>query len=169
MRAYVGGDQRAFRLLFDRYGAQVMRLARRRVSSDDEARDIVQQTFLHMHRARLDFHPDAKLRPWLFTIAMNLVREHYRKRGRRRETLLEPERLPEPTRGDDPVRQAETAKRVQQALASLPEGQREVIELHWLSGFAYEEVSEMVGASVAAVRVRAHRGYEALRQLLKDV
>lgn len=169
MLLYVAGDRTAFRTLFDRYFPQLMRLARRRVSSDDEAREIVQLTFLHMHRARNDFRPDAKLRPWLFTIAMNLVREHYRRRGRQRETFLEPERLPEPTPTDDPVQAAETAKRVQRALELLPRGQREVIELHWLSGLPYLQVAEIVGASEAAVRVRAHRGFALLRQLLKDV
>ncbi len=168
MSAYVAGDTAAFRVLFDRYHAQVMGLARRRVRTDDEARDIVQLSFLHLHRARSDFRPDAKLRPWLFTIAMNLVREHHRRRGRRPETLLEPERLPEPPQVDlAPATDA--AERVQHALSQLPAGQREVIELHWLSELPYEEVAVIVGASVAAVRVRAHRGYEALRVLLKDM
>lgn len=165
MLAHVAGDAAAFRSLFDRYHAQVMRLARRRVSSDDEARDITQLAFLHLHRARNDFRADAKLRPWLFTIAMNLVREHHRKRGRRKETLLEPERVPEP-QSVDASRNDEVVRRVQRALAELPEGQRQVIELHWLAELPYEEVATIVGASVAAVRVRAHRGYAVLRQLL---
>lgn len=169
MMAYVAGDKAAFRVLFERYSPQVLALARRRVSSDDEARDITQQTFLHLHRARNDFRSDAKLRPWLFTIAMNLVREHYRRRGRRREALLEPERMPEPPSDGDPVRQGELQKQVQRALATLPDGQREVIELHWISGIPYEQVAEIVGASEAAVRVRAHRAYAVLRELLKDM
>jgi RNA polymerase sigma factor (sigma-70 family) len=168
MLAYVAGDATAFRLLFDRYNVQVMRLARRRVRTDDEARDIVQLAFLHLHRARSDFRPDAKLRPWLFTIAMNLVREHHRRRGRRPETLMEPERLPEPSRVD-PALASDVTQRVQQALSQLPAGQREVIELHWLNELPYEEVAVIVGASVAAVRVRAHRGYAALRDLLKGM
>jgi len=169
MQAYVSGDQRAFRTLFDRYMPQVMRLARRRVSSDDQAREIVQLTFLHLHRARNDFRADAKLRPWLFTIAMNLVREHYRRAGRRRETLLEPERLPEPVATHDSAHEAETAARVQRALDALPAGQREVIELHWLSELPYAQVAQIVGASEAAVRVRAHRGYALLKQILKNM
>jgi DNA-directed RNA polymerase specialized sigma24 family protein len=50
----------------------------------------------------------------------------------------------------------------------LNRDQREVIELHWFDGLSFAEVGAVVGASVAAVKVRAHRGYVALRRLLDD-
>ena len=170
MAAYVAGDAAAFRLLFDRYAAVLYRTIRRRVSRDADARDLVQQTLLQMHRARLDFREGSRLRPWLFTIAINLVREHYRKQGRRREQIgdgevnaVDPAPLPELAREND-----ERAARIRAALAQLPEAQRAVIELHWFEDFAYEEIARIVGASVAAVRVRAHRGYERLREILPE-
>src|SRR4051794_26555021 len=73
MAAYIDGDAAAFRGLFERHAAVLYRLARRRLNSDDDARDVVQQTLLQMHRARNDFRRGSRLRPWLFTIAMNLV------------------------------------------------------------------------------------------------
>jgi RNA polymerase sigma factor (sigma-70 family) len=123
-----------------------------------------------MHRARNDFREGSRLRPWLFTIAMNLVREYYRKRGRRREQALdgEPnaptERPPLELEGEAGERSA----RIRAALARLPEPQRTVIELHFFDEFPYEEIARIVGASVAAVRVRAHRGYERLREILPE-
>jgi RNA polymerase sigma-70 factor (ECF subfamily) len=171
MAAYVQGDAAAFRALFDRYAAVLYRLVRRRLGSDDEARDIVQQTLLHLHRARHDFRLDSQLRPWLFTIAMNLVREHHRRRGRRREQAMEPELLAATAKSDAgaaSAEQLERAARVRAALATLPEPQREVIELHWFEQSPYEEIAGVVGASVAAVRVRAHRGYERLRKILVE-
>ena len=57
----------------------------------------------------------------------------------------------------------ETARQVHEALAQLPEGQRTVIQLHWFHGLAFAEVAEVVGASVSAVKVRAHRGYKVLK------
>ncbi len=171
MAAYVAGDAGAFRMLFDRYAAVIYRLVRRRVGSDDEARDVVQQTLLHMHRARNDFRSDSRLRPWLFTIAMNLVREHHRRRGRRREHAVEPHVLAAAAPGDAAgvsAEQLERVARVRAALATLPDQQREVIELHWFEQSPYEEIAQVVGASVAAVRVRAHRGYERLRKILPE-
>jgi RNA polymerase sigma factor (sigma-70 family) len=165
MAAYVAGDGRAFRVLFERYSVTLYRLARRRVASDSDARDIVQQTLLQLHRARADFRSDSRLRPWLFTIAMNLVREHHRRKGRKREESL----VAEPTaREAAPEEMSDRAARVRAALAMLPDQQREIIELHWFEDSPYEEIARIVGASVAAVRVRAHRGYERLRKILPD-
>ena len=174
MAAYVAGDASAFRALFDRHAPALFRLARRRVQSDDEARDIVQQTLLHMHRARLDFRPDSRLRPWLFTIAMNLVREQYRRRKRRREQSIEGATQPVPEPGEsssveNDEERTVRAARVRAALADLPAQQREVIELHWFEECPYEDIARIVGASVAAVRVRAHRGYERLREILPEL
>lgn len=169
MRRYVAGDEHAFRELFGRYAPALFRLVRRRMRNEEEARDIVQQTMLHVHRARNDFRQDSRLRPWLFTIALNLVREHYRRLGRRREVALDPA-IPvedlDTRRADEPLEQAQSAARVREALATLPASQREVIELHWFGESPYDEIAVIVGASVGAVRVRAHRGYERLRKIL---
>jgi len=169
MAAYVAGDARAFGVLFQRYGQVLYRIVRRRLGSDDDARDVVQQTMLQMHRARADFRTDSKVRPWLFTIAMNLVREHYRRSGRRREQGLEHEpRASESAQPEQRTLSDERMARVRKALASLPAQQREVIELHWFEESPYEEIAQIVGASVAAVRVRAHRGYQRLREILPE-
>jgi RNA polymerase sigma factor (sigma-70 family) len=170
MTAYVAGETGAFELLFQRYAQVLYRVVRRRLASDADAHDVVQQTLLQLHRARHDFRSGAPLRPWLFTIALNLVREHHRRRGRRREQPLDeakraeqasPEPLPEAAR-----EAGERLARVRSALSSLPEPQRSVIELHLFDELPYEEIALIVGASVAAVRVRAHRGYERLREIL---
>jgi RNA polymerase sigma-70 factor (ECF subfamily) len=173
MAAYVAGDRAAFQALFERYAGILFAMARRRLNSDDDARDVVQQTLLQVHRARNDYRAGAPFRPWLFTIALNLVREQFRKRKRRKEQALDtaggpPEASVEPEAelGDE---QRVRAARVRAALASLPEQQREVIELHWFEESPYEEIARILGASVAAVRVRAHRGYERLRQILPDL
>jgi len=169
MAAYVAGDAGAFRALFDRYAPMLLRMLRRQVASDADARDLVQLAFLHLHRARLDFREGSRVRPWLVTIALNAKREHFRRTGRRRETTLEPERARgEGISSSDQLVAGEEAKRVRAALASLPDNQREVIELHWFEGLPFAEIADAVGANVSAVKVRAHRGYERLRMLLKE-
>jgi RNA polymerase sigma-70 factor (ECF subfamily) len=60
------------------------------------------------------------------------------------------------------------AQAVRFALERLPEAQREVIALHWFGGVPLPEVAEVVGASLSAVKVRAHRGYAAMRQILEN-
>ncbi len=166
--AYVGGDLAAFHALFERYAPLLLRLMRRDVRRQQEAEELVQETFLHLHRSAADFRAGARLRPWLMTIALNLKREHFRRKIRKPEVFLEPDGRMDPS--VDPPRVAElhdARRHVELALACLPENQREVIVLHWFGGLTFPEVSQIVGASVSAVKVRAHRGYKRMRAALQ--
>lgn len=169
MARYQAGDAQAFRQLYERYAGRLSGLMRRSLFRKEEAADLVQQTFLQLHRARHDFRDGAQLRPWLFTIALNLKRKHFRTLSRRPTSELgehDPQGGDE--RPDRPLERAENVSAVRAALAELPEGTREVIELHWFEGLPFAEVAEVVGASLSAVKVRAHRGYKKLRVLLED-
>jgi RNA polymerase sigma-70 factor (ECF subfamily) len=168
MAAYVRGDEAAFREIFSRYAPLLGSLARRRVGNDEVAKDLVQQTFLQLHRARFDFREGARLRPWVVTIALNVVREHLRARRRKPVTALEAEpadRASSPAAGPEV---AEETARLRAALAELPDAQREVVELHWFQGLSMSEIARAVGASVGAVKVRAHRAYTVLRTRLEE-
>jgi RNA polymerase sigma-70 factor (ECF subfamily) len=168
MAAYVAGDAAAFRIIFERYAPLLMRAMLRELYMREEANDLVQQTFLQLHRARADFDPDQKLKPWVFTIAMNLKREYFRRKKRRPERSLDAASAPEPAVDALGAAQVEARRTLARVLGSLPADQREVIELHWFDGLEFPEVAQVVGASVSAVKVRAHRGYLRLRQALGD-
>ena len=168
MAAYVAGNNAAFEQLFRRYAPALLRVIGRQLSSPGEANDLVQQTFLQLHRARRDFKPGARLRPWIFTIALNLKREHFRRLRRRPEAPLELDGRNDPAILPEPPERAENERAVRRALDRLPPDHREVIVLHWFEGLSFPEVSAVVGASVSAVKVRAHRGYVALRKLLAE-
>ena len=140
---------------------------RKQIRRPEDVNDLVQQTFLQLHRARRDFRVGAPLRPWLYTIAMNLRREYWRKAGRSRIAPVELQEHMIPSTEQPDLIGKEDAQRVRAALAELPDGQREVIELHWLDGLPFPEVAVIVGASLSAVKVRAHRGYKVLRRRLE--
>ena len=167
MQAYAAGDRRAFRVLFERYAPTLLRVARRHLPGEDDAKEVVQQTLFQLHAARRDFDTSRRFRPWLLTILMNLVRQYYRRRKRRPEVDLE--HAPEPqdsTATDAPLQSAQSASLVRNAMQELPSGQRDVLVLHWLEERPYAEVGEILGLSEAAVRVRAHRAYGKLREIL---
>ena len=90
-------------------------------------------------------------------------------RGSRRhpEQPLEPAEVAQ-LPGGNPFTRVDARRELERALVKLTDDQREVIELHWFAGLSFPEVAELVGASVSAVKVRAHRGYETLRRLLED-
>jgi RNA polymerase sigma factor (sigma-70 family) len=166
MLAHATGDPSAFRELFERHAAPLARLMLRDLFMREEANDLVQQAFLQLHRARFDFDPKQRLKPWLYTIALNLKREHFRRKKRR----------PEQLQGDDtndgavaPRGQERTEARraLAWALEQVPADQREVIELHWFGGLSFPEVSEVLAITPTAAKVRAHRGYVRLRELFE--
>ena len=166
MVAYVAGDAAAFRVIFERYAPLLLRAMLRELHVREEANDLVQQTFLQLHRARADFDAGQKLKPWVFTIAMNLKREYFRRKKRRPERSLEAEASLEPAVGALGAARVDAQRTLSRVMADLPADQREVIELHWFDGLEFPEVALVVGASVSAVKVRAHRGYVRLRQAL---
>jgi RNA polymerase sigma-70 factor (ECF subfamily) len=168
MAAYVAGDAAAFRAIFERYAPLLTRSMLRELYMREEANDLVQQTFLQLHRARADFDPSQKLKPWVFTIAMNLKREYFRRKKRRPERSLDPESALEPAVGALGAARVEARHTLARVMRDLPADQREVIELHWFDGLEFPEVAQVVGASVSAVKVRAHRGYVRLRHALGD-
>ena len=168
MAEYLAGASAAFDQLFARYAPILLRIMRRRLRNDDDANELVQQTFLQMHRGRNDFDSGRKLRPWLMTIAFNLQRELYRRKQRRPEAPLEHEPTA-PSSDRTPLEKAVQAERLRAALTKLPEGQRQVIELHWFDELSFPEVAEVLGLTVSAVKVRAHRGYKVLRAALEEV
>jgi RNA polymerase sigma factor (sigma-70 family) len=165
MQAFAADDGEAFGELFRRWAPALVRVTQRQLGRRADAEDIVQQTFLQLHRARRDFKPGMKLRPWLFTIALNLCRDLQRYRGRRHELPVDELELAAPAESGEGER-VELQAKVRSALGGLSAEQRQVIELHWFEELPFAEIATIVGASAGAVRVRAHRGYETLRKSL---
>ncbi len=162
MVAYREGSARAFRQLFERYTPLLLHALGLGIAPA-VAEDLVQQTFLQLHRARFEYDPKQRFKPWLFTIAFNLKREHFRSLGRRRETASDSLEVPQPPRDHERVDASQTLR---WALQHLPGEQREVIELFWFEGLSFPDVARCLGIGAVTAKVRAHRGYTRLRALL---
>ncbi len=163
MTAYIEGDLAACEALFRRHGRAIMLMLRDRGATEEEAQDVVQQTFLQLHRARVRFQPGRRFWPWLITIAFNLWRDELRRARRWRETPLVGEVAVEPVHDHDG---AERRSRVRVALRKLNAKQRSIIEMHWFDELSYPQIAARVGATPGAVKLRAFRAHAALRQAL---
>lgn len=124
-----------------------------------------------MHRARGSFVVGAEVLPWAFAIARRLMIDSFR-RGQRE--VLEADQTRDERPALDPpadalVEAQELATRIQRELARLPETQRAAFELVKQEGLSLAEAAQVLGTTVAAVKLRAHRAYEALRAVLGDV
>lgn len=176
MAAYVTrGDRAAFEELFARLAPKVNLLLLRLSHDRELAAELTQVTFLKVHRARDTWVPGSRVFSWVMAIARNVYIDAYRRKRvrRRHEVLTEEGTLPEPVRHGRADEHAgiatlsdEDRKRIQDTIDALPPTQREALLMLKVEGLSLKQVSEITGASVAAVKVRAFRAYEALRAAL---
>ena len=165
MTRFCQGDARAFDALFQRYARPIHAYLMRLTGSRAAAEDLSQQTFLSLVRARGRYQRGARVKPWLYAIATNATRDWQRRR--KPEELTDAGELPTGVASEAPApRDTGLEGAVQRALAQLPEGQRIAIVLHRFEGLGFAEIAESLGLTESAVKVRAHRGYARLRELL---
>jgi RNA polymerase sigma-70 factor (ECF subfamily) len=175
MAAYASGDRRAFELLFARLAPRVHRFFVRSFGAAATADDLLQQTFLKLHKARASYQPDLKLSPWVFAIAARVRLDEFRRRKRLAEDGDE-EALARADEAGAAARQesepaaaateAETRALVKSAIDELPESQRAIIHLNRYEGMTFAEIAGVLGTTEGAVKLRAFRAYGTLRARL---
>ena len=168
-------DPAAFAPLYDIYADLVWRYALSRLGDEERAADATSQVFIKVIAALPGFRPKRRIggttfRSWLMTIARNVVIDEARKR---RPTV----ELDDPAaerhlvdRGCSPEEHAMAAdevRRIERALAQLPATQRKIVELRAV-GLKGQEIAEVLGMSLAAVKTANHRAYVRLRDLLGE-
>lgn len=165
MEQFCRGDENAFDILYARYAPQVQAFLVRMVRDAALAEDLLQATFLSVVRARGRYQPGTTVRAWVFAIAANAGRDALRRRRARREDPSGPDEVVVADAPADPPDPA-AARAVQEALMRLPFEQREAVVLHKMQDLSFEEIATALGITVSAAKVRAHRGYHRLRELL---
>jgi RNA polymerase sigma-70 factor (ECF subfamily) len=170
MAAAQRGDAGSYERLLTELLPHLRRYVRRRLFDPTAQEDVVQNILLSLHRARHTHRPERPFTPWLHVIARNAVTDHLRRRGRRleRERSLEERGVPEPAAPAPPPAAAALSPLLERALASLPPSQRQAVQLIQLEGLSVAEAAQRVGVSRTALKVRAHRGYRALRARLEE-
>jgi RNA polymerase sigma-70 factor (ECF subfamily) len=169
MDRYARGEDAAFGELYDLLSPKLLGFLYRQTRDRARAEDLVQQTFLQMHCARETYVTGADVVPWAFAIARRLAIDSYRRN--RREVLdadLDLAAMVDDTGPDDALRSKQAAETLQQTLDALPESQRVAFELIKGDGLSVAQAAETLGTTVNAVKLRAHRTYEALRSALRD-
>lgn len=172
MSAYVAGDARAFEKLFSRLAPRMHAFFLRSFRDGAVADDLLQVTFMKVHRARDKFDQGLRLLPWLFAVAARVRLDELRKRLRLPEDADEEAlaRADEEAARDAPEPlDSDVQDAVRAALAQLPDSQRMVIHLHRYEGMTFAEIAKVLGTTTGAVKLRAFRGYETLRQRLRGL
>jgi RNA polymerase sigma-70 factor, ECF subfamily len=172
MGRYASGDDAAFAILYDNLAPRLHVYLVRQTRDQSRADDLLQQTLLHMHRARGRFTPGAEVLPWAFAIARRLLIDSLRRT--KYEVLGDGDESGrgEPAgdiRGaDDLLDSKRLAQAVERELAKMPEPHRVAFELIKKDGLSVKEAAAVLGTTATAVKLRAHRAYVALRAALGE-
>lgn len=179
MRRICHGDREAFRRLVERYQQPVLQLIYRILPDANEAEDLAQAVFLQVFKHARRYDSRARFQAWLFTIARNLTLNEIRRRSRHPAASLdqlgesgpdEPSLQFEDTSATSPPEAAlrsELVELVREAMMELPESQRTAITLFQEQHLSYEEISAILGVSLAATKSLIFRARESLKQRLK--
>jgi RNA polymerase sigma-70 factor (ECF subfamily) len=173
MQRYCGGEIAAFHELYAALAPRILGYLTGLAGDRATAEDLLQQTFMKLHEARSAYVKGANPVPWLYTIAHRTCLDEIRRRKRARVRVSTDGTLPyEPsvdiTGGADPQSSIddEAIARGLAALASLPPTLRQAVLLTKIHGHSSAQAATIAGTTVGAIKVRAHRGYLALRQKL---
>ncbi len=164
MARYQQGDLEAATAIIQRLSPQLHRFFVMQSGSREHADDLLQETWLRIHKARHTYRPGEPVLPWFYAIARNIRVDHFRKSSR---TTGHEQPL-----GETPEVKAPAAQEsgripdLEVLLAPLPQSQREVIAMLKVQGMSLEEVARATSSSIGSVKQKAHRGYEKLRELL---
>jgi RNA polymerase sigma-70 factor (ECF subfamily) len=160
------GDESAFEEIVSRHYHSVYNLANRFLYSTSEAEDITQEVFLRVFRASKSYTPKAKFSTWLYTITKNLCFNELRKLRSVQILSIEDEMLPEiPSKSESPaikLEKEEMKTKVRESVEALPANLRIAILLLKYHGLSYEEVAQILGCTVNAVKLRVHRAKDFL-------
>jgi len=172
MDLYKKGDMEAFGVLYSRYERRIYNFFLRFTGSPEDARDLLQITFLKVHSAREEYHKKFALSTWIFTIARNVLTDRFREdkvRGKgRTDPFDEGKEIPFGEDPEDILRKEELKEAIQNALKVLPPDQRLIILLSRYEDMSYEEIARILNTTTGAVKVKAHRACKVLKEYLKN-
>lgn len=170
IRQCLDGEPEQYALLVDKYKAMAYNIAYRMLGDAETAKDMSQESFISAYASLEKFQYGSKFSSWLYRIVVNKCKDHLRAE---RDTVQvdeicdivpSTERTPEQTTSS-----RQTGDVIQKALNSLPDEYREVIVLKHVEELDFREISDILGVGVNALKVRAHRGREMLKEILQEM
>ncbi len=169
---YIEGDGGAFTILMDRYAVRLLRYCRGFVVSEEEAEDLVQETFLRAIRSASTYRATSRFSTWIHTIARNQALDYIRMNRNRadlregRYDRIAESTMSEPAAAPDRIDSEGLHRQLLDALAALTTLEAETIRLTFLAEWSTSRIAELQGCSRATVRTRRHQALEKIRPIM---
>ena len=160
------GDRQAYAMLVDAYKSPIYNLAYRMTGSSDDADDLTQETFIRAYQYLWRYDTSKKFFTWLYTLALNLIRSHLRKKNKYNKSseelsaylLSDKNSLPE----------TDLIEEINVYLLLLEEESRALLIMKYMQELSFEEITQITGKSLSAVKMSVYRGLEKLKELLTE-
>jgi RNA polymerase sigma-70 factor, ECF subfamily len=161
------GDEQTFDTIFHQHKRGVYNLAYRTVGAE-MAEDAMQEVFIQVYKSLGRFRPTGSFRAWLYRITLNVCRDSKRWHERRPAAQYDDslDSIPDPSDPVDSVESRWMYGQVESAIQTLPEDERVAIELHYLQGLSYRELSKALGCPSGTIKARIHHAISRLRPKL---
>jgi RNA polymerase sigma-70 factor (ECF subfamily) len=168
----LSGNRQAYALLVEEYKAPIFNLAYRMTGSFEDSDDLTQETFIKAYQNLHRFDQSKKFFTWLYTIGINLIRNHLKKNDRKVVHLTASDSVVEHQAYEHKREEGETISedkmaRLEQVIRNLPVDLREAIILKFMNDLTFEEVAAVTDDSVSAVKMRIYRGLDKIKQMME--
>ena len=168
------GDRQVYALLVEEYKSPIYNLAYRMTGNAEDTDDLTQETFIRAYQKLQQFDQDKKFFTWLYTIGINLIRNHLKKKARDITNPAAVRLFPElQTQGnerrEEVILSEDRMIRMEKTMQKLPVDLREAIILKFHQDLTFEEVAAVTGVSLSAVKMRIYRGLDQLKRLMEAI
>lgn len=172
IRRVLEGNRNSYALIVDKYKGPIFNLTYRMTGSYDDASDLAQETFIRAYKNLSRFNTEKKFFTWLYTISLNLIRNHLKK-GKKvpLSDLAEDTDFPlrdNPSNPEHSLIREQRVRHLNMCLRRLPGDLKEALVLRFYQDLPFEDVSEVLGISLSAAKMRVYRGLEKLQALMGD-
>lgn len=165
----LGGDATAYAGLVGRYRERYARFAVHMLGSEEDAEEALQDAFVRAYRSLARCEDPARFGAWLYRILVNRCRTHGGRRARRDRTFVSDPVAILAASEDHPAERVAWREEIDAALARLDPLQREAFLLKHVEELSYEEMTELTGVGISALKMRVKRACDRLRELLREV
>jgi RNA polymerase sigma-70 factor, ECF subfamily len=171
VRRVRNGDRESFRILVIRYQDLLFRTAVRHVQQPDVAADLVQNAYVKAYTNIWRCRDPERFGAWLYRILVNGAKDYLKSRRRSDVSLDDPDtpklQITAPSNPERELERMDARVRIERALNELPETMREAFLLKHVEGRAYEDIADLLGVSIPALKMRVHRARTILKELME--
>ena len=168
VRLAVDGDATAFTELVDRHAPTCLRYAMRMLGNREDAEEVTQEALLRAHRALARYDGQTAFRTWLMSILINRCRTALLTRRRRTARVVLDDDAVQRAPARDTTTRIDLRFAIDRAVAQLEPAHREAFLLKHVEQLSYEEMAEMTGVGISALKMRVQRACDRLQRLLAE-